>query len=566
MYSIWNKPLFGLLILATGILILPAILNGEPQTLPLDGGLRENGRYRVWVFFTDKKPQVDQEKRILPEGMIRRRAKAIISSEKQAFYDTPVSRDYIHEMQQMGVKILHESRWLNAVSVTGSREQLAKLIELPWVERIQPVNRFRRPKEIERIEIFKSSGVDTSFYGYSFNQLDQLNIPQVHDLGYKGNGIRILVLDTGFDLSHSSFDQINVIDEYDFINGDNTTANENENEINNNQDRHGTIVLSVLAANFPGVLVGAAPEVEVLLGKTEDVSDEYIGEEDNFVAGLEWGEENGAHIMTASLGYIDWYSFDDLNGSTAITTRAVNVATELGMLCVVAAGNEGKNGIIAPADAFSVISVGAVLEDGRIASFSSVGPTADGRIKPELCARGYGTAAAIPGTSTGIGGYSGTSLATPLISGAAALAWRANQDLSNLELRSLLLENGNNTKDPDNTYGWGIPDILKTVQPDFYEFLETEQNILSVPNPLILGRDYGEIVIWYYLEDNHESQISIYDVLGRKLLEYDVNGEKGVNRTNLDVRTFSSGIYFAKIDAGTARGQKSQICKFTILR
>ena len=163
------------------------------------------------------------------------------------------------------------------------------------------------------------------------------------------------------------------------------------------------------------------------------VEQEIQQEEDNYVAGLEWGEQNGADVVSTSLGYLDWYTYDDMDGNTAVTTNAIDIAVGLGMVCVTAAGNEGSDNwyyIIAPADADSVLAVGAVDANGDLAYFSSHGPTSDGRIKPEICARGVSTWACSSYDMTGYNNYNGTSLSTPLVAGAAALLIQSPPELS----------------------------------------------------------------------------------------------------------------------------------------
>ncbi|MDI9404844.1 MAG: S8 family serine peptidase, partial [Limnohabitans sp.] len=204
-------------------------------------------------------------------------------------------------------------------------------------------------------------------------------------------------------------------------------------------------ILGTLAAYLPGAAIGCAYKAQFVLAKTEDYANEVPIEEDFYVAGLEFVEAHGADLATSSLGYIDWYTPEDLDGMTAVTTQAVNIATSHGMVCLTAAGNAGHdanpvtNHIIAPADAFAVISCGAANADGSIAWFSSDGPTADGRIKPELLARGVNVVSVHSTNTSGFQAVSGTSLSTPLIAGATALVMQARPDLDVDDLRSALI-------------------------------------------------------------------------------------------------------------------------------
>ncbi|PIV38880.1 MAG: hypothetical protein COS29_05570, partial [Candidatus Omnitrophica bacterium CG02_land_8_20_14_3_00__42_8] len=249
-----------------------------------------------------------------------------------------------------------------------------------------------------------------------------MNIPAVHDSGLTGNGIRIAIFDTGFNKDHPAFQRI--IDEerliagHDFIFNDENVQDEipDDTTSEGNQDGHGTSVWSEIGAYVPGTMIGAAYRAEFILAKTERLGSETSVEEDNYVAAIEWADRLGVDVISTSLGYRTFdnfeYSFSDLDGETAVTTQAVNWAFRRGIIVAVAAGNEGNDphypdgGLGSPADAFGALSVGAVDGNGVIAAFSSHGPTADGRVKPDLCARGVSAYLAID-YSLGYGAGSG---------------------------------------------------------------------------------------------------------------------------------------------------------------
>ena len=258
--------------------------------------------------------------------------------------------------------------------------------------------------------------------------------------------MKILVLDTGFYTEHESINENNILNEWDFINNDSETQNEDGDV--NDQHNHGTFILSVIGGAKEGQLYGPAYESQFLLAKTEDLTQEQPIEEDWFVAALEWGESLGADISSSSLGYIDWYEYEDLDGQTATTTIGINIATENGMICVTSAGNYGNDGIIAPADAYDVISVGAVDSSDELTWFSSRGPTADGRIKPEVCAQGLDTYAAIPSYDQ-YGYISGTSLSCPLVSASCAIILSARPEWTSHMVRTSLL---NTSKSPSKLF------------------------------------------------------------------------------------------------------------------
>ena len=446
-------------------------------------GKRDN-LYRVWVYFVDK---ADSDKHDILKKAMDRREKSNVAS-NHLWLDLNVSPTYKNQITNLGIEIKNESRWLNAVSIICQKTDLKKIAELSCVKKIEPVIGYK--KETFKNELENSSNTRDFDYGNAQAQVEQINVHELHNAGYTGEGVRILVMDTGFDLTHNSMIDINVIEQWDVINNDNQTANETDDEANNGQDNHGTAVLSTIAANAPGELIGVAFDAEFLLAKTEDVSQEIQQEEDNYVAGLEWGEANGADVVTTSLGYLDWYDYEDMDGNTAVTTNAVDIAVGLGMVCVTAAGNSGNDSwyyIIAPADADSVIAVGAVRENGVIASFSSHGPTFDGRIKPEVCARGSYTWCVSPNSTTTYTQLSGTSLACPLVGGAVALVRQAKPEWSAMEVREAVMMTASQSSEPDNSYGYGIMNAALAIE---YDHTASIGNDNSIPNSFYIINTY----------------------------------------------------------------------------
>ena len=416
--------------------------------------------YRVWIYFKDK---AGSEKINATQEAHQRRLKHG-SRIDYNWYDLKIDSDYINTIRSLGITVENESRWLNAISVICSENDLDSITMLPFVKKIEPVKGYKK-KHFEVGEDIHPSSRDFD-YGNAQTQIQQINVHELHNQGYTGEGVRILVIDTGFDLSHNAFQNINVIDQWDVINNDSETANQNDDEQNSNQDSHGTKILSLIAANMPGELLGTAFDAEFLLAKTEDVSQEIQQEEDNLVAGLEWGELNGADIVSISLGYFDWYEYEDMDGNTAVTTIAIDIAVSLGLVCVTGAGNWANIDwyyIAAPADADSVISVGAVNNIGEIASFSSRGPTSDGRIKPEVCAMGVSVWHVSSNNTTDYVTASGTSSSTPLTAGAIALIRQARPDLSPMQLREAILMTASISDSPNNTYGYGIIDASEAL-------------------------------------------------------------------------------------------------------
>ena len=439
--------------------------------------LTREDRIKVWIYFTDK-GIFSNEKYIsaltIAERDLNPRSKWRRSKVRTSivdFYDIPVNSIYIDSILSTGANLRVTSKWLNAISIEAKLSQISRIANFPFVYKIEIVlSGKRHPIQEEKIleKGIKANQPDGLIlnYGNSYDQLNQINVVAAHEAGYKGQGIIVLMLDTGYYTEHEAIHKDQIIAEWDFINNDSTTQNEPGDSLY--QHNHGTYTLSALGGSKDGMLYGPAFEANFILAKTENVPVEEPIEEDWYVAGLEWGESLGADVSSSSLGYIDWYDFNDLDGNTAVTTVAVDRAIANGMICVTAAGNEGTSGIIAPADADSVISVGAVDTSGNLASFSSHGPTADSRIKPEVVARGVSTYCA---SASGLDYYinaSGTSLSTPLVGGSIAVILSAHPDWTPIMVREVLLMTADNSDNPDNLYGWGLIDVMAAIN---YEFL-----------------------------------------------------------------------------------------------
>jgi subtilisin family serine protease len=437
---------------------------------------------RWWVFFKDKDlgntlgrhEALKRAERSL-SSQARERRLQVLGSLAMDENDIPVSKRYIQALKDAGLRIWGRSRWLNAVSVYAADSQLESVSRLPFVKRVAPVATYRR-KESERTfpadgttpkGLQESPAVDPSYYNRTYNQLQQINVPAVHDLGYTGSGVIICMLDTGYNRRHEALTDVDVIAEWDFVQNDSVTSNQAGDDPN--QHNHGTYTLSAIAGFKPGAYVGGAYNAQFMLGKTEIYDQEIQIEEDNYVMGLEWADSGGARIVSSSLGYLDWYTYDDMDGDTAVTTIGVDIAASKGITVVTAMGNEASSPwhyLIAPADADTVISVGAVYSNGTYASFSSVGPTADGRIKPDVVALGVNAYAASPFDSTGYVMVSGTSLSTPLVASVAALLAQAHPTWGPTMISYALRSTADQAFAPDNLRGWGLVDALAALQLD----------------------------------------------------------------------------------------------------
>lgn len=379
--------------------------------------------------------------------------------------DLPVRSDLIASVESTGARVRAVSRWMNSVSVEATASQRDAILRVPGVRAVRPVasGLRHRPDTPERTSD-AAPAEDT--YGLSSNQLTQINLVDLHAQGVTGAGIRIGVLDTGFVTTHEAFNNpakpLQIVAARDFINNDADVGIQSGDSPD--QHRHGTWILGTLASYKPGTLIGAAHDAEYVLCKTEVEDSETPVEEDYYVAGIEFAESLGCDVVTSSLGYIDWYTQADLDGQTPVTTRAVNIATANGVHCVTAAGNSGNDlnpatsRLGAPGDAPRAITCGAVNLNGAIASFSSDGPTADGRVKPELLARGVDTYTVSSSTNTGYPTLNGTSLSTPLVAGAVACLTQSHPGWTPDQMRRALFQTaaGQGVPDPLYVRGYGI--------------------------------------------------------------------------------------------------------------
>lgn len=504
----------------------------------------------------------------LPAKVKARRGKIGLTS--PTWYDIPVDESYIQTVLKTGAELRHQSKWLNAISIVATTEQLKQIALLPIVKKLQPVRNLKRPVPIPEKVVFRTTRSSSAQldYGYAQEQIEQINVHLAHNAGYYGQGVRVLIMDTGFYTPHEAFDSLTIIAQYDFINGDSVVMNESGKD-SLDQHNHGTFTLSAMAANVPGKLIGPAFKSEFILAKTERVHEEIQQEEDDYVAGLEWGESLGAEVVSTSLGYLDWYTFKDLDGNTAVTTKAVDIAAGLGMVCVTAAGNENNNDwghILAPADADSVIAVGAVDRNGQITSFSSRGPTYDGRIKPEVCARGFQTACASPGGKNGYAYVNGTSLSTPLVAGAAAVLLSAHPDWTPMMVREALMMTANQWLVPDNTYGWGIVNLWGAI--NYYAFNTAVNDEPFIPNEFTISKAYpnpfnSSVTIRVNVGHSTESSLVIYNLLGQPIATlYNGNLKAGIHPFLWNAANQPAGIYFIRFSWGS----RSEMKKITYLK
>jgi len=522
-----------------------------------------DGALKAWVFLKDKGPQPDNRllkpQNYLTARAIRRRMKvrsdAIIDQR-----DWPVYRPYVQKIKPFTQKIRVKSKWLNAVSVEVFAEQMDALRALPFVKEIRPVMCFRRDEpqirnhpstKIKANTVAKQTAVNLD-YGQSLDQAAIINVPILHEQGYYGQGVLICLLDDGFNLlnHHITFDSLDVYKTWDFIHDDESV---DDSEFEGSEGTHGTKTLSTIGGYTPGQLIGSAFKATYILGKTEVDASETPIEEDYWVAGLEWADSLGADVLSSSLGYIDWYSWLDMDGETAVTTIAADQAVENGLLLLNSAGNEGYNAdhntLIAPADGNNVLAIAAVTSDGDRASFSSVGPSADGRIKPDLAAMGSSCYTASSYDSTGFVYASGTSFSCPTAAGAAALLLCAHPELTPFQIHEALRQTASQANAPDNLLGWGIIDIAGAL--DYIESASaTYTESRKTPGTILLMQNYPNPFnpvtnINYQVLNTAYINLSVYNTLGQRVATLISKRQPAGNYTvQWNASGFPSGVYY----------------------
>lgn len=421
--------------------------------------------------------------------------------------DLPVNPTYISQVKSAGAIIQYASKWLNGVVVFCNETQLNNIKNLAFVKtegikviKPKPTTESERQKNGKRHYKFAESkestftkdfGAESKDYGYSFTQIQQIGADVMHRKGFFGEGIVIAVFDSGFSEADKQtyfrhlFENGQILGTYDFVMNEPSVFED---------DSHGRMVLSCIAAWQKGEMIGTAPKAQFYLFRTEDASSEYQIEEYNWLAAAEKADSLGVDIISSSLGYNKFddnstsYTLENMDGKTAISTIAAEKAAQKGIVVVTSAGNEGGstwNKITAPADAASILSIGAVSSRGTIAFFSSQGYTADGRVKPDVLAMGSNTVVGASDSKTTTS--SGTSFACPLAAGLVAGFWQANPQLSPKQVVEYIRRSGNQYDTPDPVHGYGI---MSFVRADYLAKKET------TPNGIMTGQNPDEITLY----------------------------------------------------------------------
>lgn len=427
-----------------------------------------------FVSFTDKP---EKSAPALSPRAVEQRAKWDIPTDAM---DYPVAHLYVDSLRRMGAKVFHTSRWFNGATVEMSDELASKVQALDFVDAVEMTRDnseslyASKRRVITREETSDDPGIITE------QQLGLYNLLPLHEAGFEGQGILMAVCDGGFYNANilTCFRQEQELGHFDFT--------DDAVDIYGHTGTHGTECLSTISGSTT-IYKGAATKANYYLMRSEESKTESPKEMDNLVVALETADSLGVNVFSVSLGYAyfdnDKWSLNkntDLDGKTTRVSRAATIAARKGMLVCVAAGNEGDDAwrtISVPADADSILTVGAVSTWGEIGNFSSYGPSSDGRIKPEVCAVGVRTQLINPGGN--IVTSNGTSFATPLLAGLAASLWSALPDENAMQIRSRIIRSADRYLNPDTQqYGYGIPNAWKayTMGPEGIEDVQTETN------------------------------------------------------------------------------------------
>jgi serine protease AprX len=445
--------------------------------LQIYGNIFSQPYYKYWIEFTDKNNSpysISNPSAYLSARAIQRRTKYGIPVQ---YNDLPPNPAYIDSVISKGVTLLNRSGWFNAVSINavGSSDtaaSLAAIRALPFVKSskfvttIVPHNKTGK-HFTETTKNHSPLSTDTFNYANAYAQVHLIGVDCLNNMGFRGKGKRIAQIDARFGVANtlpafdSLFNRSGILGTWDFVWEDPIVWDDT-----NNVDNHGQMVLSCMVGNLPGEFLGDAMDADFYLLRTEDIESEYQIEDDNWASAAEYADSAGADVITSSLGYSTFddagtsYTYADMNGKVAVASIAATIAVEKGMVVCVAAGNEGGTSwqyITSPGDADSILTVGAVDEYGNYASFSSTGPTSDGRIKPDVVAQGENTAVASPYGGVTFG--SGTSFATPLIAGAAACLWQADSNATCVQIMQAIRQSASQYSHPDSLLGYGIPNF-----------------------------------------------------------------------------------------------------------
>ncbi|SDB84129.1 S8 family serine peptidase [Williamwhitmania taraxaci] len=516
-----------------------------------------------WVGFPDKNRSeysTEIPEKFLSKKAINRRAKQQIEITAE---DLPVCNHYIDSVKKTGAEILFALKWLNGVVVRPTNEQLEAIkktnLSFSVISIYEPLPRSTTLRGTNKLGLSNRTDFNHSYYGNGFDAVDLIKGPFLHQLGYKGQGKLIAIIDDGFyhanqlNLFADAFSNNRVIATKDFVN---PTSNIFE------EDSHGMHVFSVIGTNTPTKMVGTAPEANYLLLRSEDYNSEQLVEEYYWAAAAEYADSMGADIINTSLGYTTFdipsqnHAYADLTGDVTPISKSCTIAASKGMIIVCSAGNEGNNAwkyISAPADAKGILTVGAVPIDSIPSSFTSIGPSADGRIKPEIVALGsrVGIIDDLGIPSQG----NGTSYAAPIIAGMSACLWQAFPNLSANQIRQALISSASRYSNPTEKLGYGIPNT----QLAYYNLLNESGESHCIEPEMYPNPVSGELRITLHNATAGEATIAIYSGSGVCVFRKQWLVTSSIDTTIQINANLSKGIYIAHLTCGACHWREKLV-------
>ncbi len=509
------------------------------------------GQDRYMIFFTDKFDTpftIDNPEEYLSTRSIERRAAQNIAVDET---DLPVNTSYISQIEELGIEVYHISKWLNGILVEISEDQAGEVEALDFVSHVEFVAPSTKLGTYENNSPSLLNNVDPDMTSLtSTTQLGYLRADFMREDGFTGEGVMIAIMDGGFTFTHESslFSHLGANNKFigtkDFV--------RNQSNVFHSSS-HGTSVLSTTASEYGKKMLGTAYDASYVLCITEDVSSEYRIEEYNWLFAAEYADSIGVDIISTSLGYNTFddnsmnYAISDLDGQTAVITIANEIAFDKGILVVTSAGNTGNQSdwsfVTPPADGENVIAVGAINGFGDRAAFSSLGPTADDRIKPEVVAVGEG--AVVLSGSGNLKTSNGTSFAAPQVAGFAASLWQARPELTAKELRQLIIRSASNSDNPNNEIGYGVPSYINAVDKEVLAVEDILNGDISIfPNPLT--RDHLSISFERPLDN--KLKLTVFDQQGRVVEKLKLKSDLPSGQMEIDFGGFEPAVYLLRLE------------------
>lgn len=504
----------------------------------------------AWIYF-NAKPSApfyfDSPLEMLSQRALDRRSTQNIALD---FKDIPIESSYINQVKNTaGIMVMAKSKWLNAIHVRGTQAVINSLKTFAFIDKIDFADKSLNlaGKKVNSSKINKvDKKLETQIeytYGTSGNQIQMLNGHQLHQQKYTGAGKIIAIMDAGFPGVDTAQPFQKLRDNNQILGGYNFVS---RNPDFYALDSHGTSVLSAMGGYTENKLVGTAPDASYYLFITEDDTSENPIEESLWVEAAEKADSLGVDIINTSLGYFAFddpaynYTYSDMNGTTAFISRGSDIAFSRGMIVVASAGNSGNTVdpyICSPADAAGVVAVGAVTATETLAAFSSIGPSFDNRIKPDVMAQGQ--TVFLSNELGAIGTSSGTSFSSPIMAGMIACLWQAFPSKTNQEIKQLILESADRFATPDNQFGYGIPDFALAVTKELTRQQFSEADFQIYPNPT------QDALSISFPENFKGGTFTVFTILGQKVLE------KAVSRQlpTISLKTLSQGMYLYKLDS-----------------